>query len=130
VGSHPSPNDHIDPTGFPAFEAEYRDHFVQNYRFSGKQAMHLRKMVGAARTSGLTVSFAQFPNYWLEDINPQAEHIFQTGINAFAADLGVPMFDFSTELRTDQSLWADPLHLNAQGAMAFAPILARSLGEI
>jgi lysophospholipase L1-like esterase len=63
----------------------------------------------------------------MEDVNPQANTIFQAGISALAADLAVPMFDFSTELRTDRSLWGDPLHLNAYGAKAFAPMLARSL---
>jgi hypothetical protein len=127
LGAHPAPSDQMDPAQIPAIEAEYRDHFVQNYRFSTVQAAHLREMVGTARSKGVTVTFAQFPNFRMEDVNPQANTIFQAGISALAADLAVPMFDFSTELRTDRSLWGDPLHLNAYGAKAFAPMLARSL---
>ena len=130
LGAHPSPSDRMEAARMPAVYAEYRDHFVRDYQFSPVQATHLRNMVAMARSSGVTVSLAQFPSYWLENVNPEADRSFQAGIRSLANDLSVPMFDFATALRGDPSLWGDPLHLNADGARVFAPMLARSVDQM
>lgn len=133
LGAHPSSTDQWAQTDEQirlGLEEQYQTEVMHDYSFSTDQANHLMTMVGMTRASGATVSFLQYPHYWLEDLAPQGEQIFQAHIRDLAADVGVPMFNFSTRLRSDESLWADPLHLNGRGATALAPMLADSVDEV
>jgi hypothetical protein len=128
--ANPSDGDHMSVYWRAAHEQMYRDDLLRNYSFTSEQSGHVRNMVAMARAKGAAVSFVQFPNYFLERVNPEADRIFQSRISSITGELGVPMFDYSTQLRNDPSLWGDPLHLNARGAVALAPMLADALKQV
>lgn len=79
---------------------------------------------------GITVIWVQTPEYLSgRTIDPE----YQETLSAMAVELGVPLLNFNTELKsslnTEPSNFCDWAHLNSKGADLFSEVLARELAR-
>ena len=111
-----------------AMEKEIRDAYqgahLNNYRVSQEELRHLSNVVARFRDAGIRVTFVNLPMYFIETINPAAYVLFNSAINEFSNDLGVPFLDLHEEMRSNRADWRDPSHLTRSGALKWTPHFA------
>ena len=120
--------DPCDTPGDYALVQMSRSRLSSAYTYAEAQAGYVREAVAIARTSGIRVMFVHYPFRRLHELGGDAsDFIRRTG--ALAAELSVPLADFSYRFEERDDAWRDPLHLNATGARALAPELAAAVAR-
>ena len=76
----------------------------------------------------MRVMFVHYPFRALQELGGDASD-FIRNTRALAAELNVPLADFSYRFQERDDAWMDPLHLNPAGARAFAPELAAGVAK-
>lgn len=127
LGRHPDPGDVMTAEDIRLGPMFYRQVFIDNYRFSDREAQALSELVDVARRGSAQVLLYQYPTYGLDSLDPAVASEFSVRIHQLSRELGTPMVDLREAVALPQPDWADPLHLNRAGATALAPAVAAAV---
>ncbi len=111
---------------FPQVNGRY-DGAYSPFTLYGQQTTALAALANFARANGSQIIFVNLPlsgNY-LDDYRLYYEGQFQQFLQAQSGALGFEVVDLLTQWRAQPGLFADPSHINQEGAAAIATQLAQ-----
>jgi hypothetical protein len=118
---------HMDPSVLESIHTQYRQIWSAKFKFSNEEAGFVQSGFKMAASAGIPLIFIVPPVYDLETLNPTAYAEFESRTSMIARSLNAPRIDLHDQVRDNYRGWADPAHLNGEGALELAPIIARSI---
>lgn len=118
---------HMDREIQESIHDQYRQIWANKFKFSTEEAGFVQRGFKIAASAKIPVIFLVPPIYDLETLNPSAYAEFDSRTSMIARSLNAPRIDLHAQVRDNSSAWADPAHLNGEGARELAPIVARSI---
>lgn len=113
---------------FPRVAGRY-DGDYQNFDLWGEQTVALKRLVAYTQAQEVPLVFVNLPltQDYLDETRSPAEQEFRSFMQFHARELNFGFVDFSTTPQLQNNAYfADPSHLNQQGAQSVAQSLARS----
>ena len=112
---------------FPQVNGRY-DGAYSPFQLYGAQTTALASLAGLAKAQNSQLIFVNLPlsGSYLDDYRLYYEGQFQQFLRAQSSALGFDVVDLLTQWRDNSALFADPSHINQEGAAAIAAQLAQN----
>ena len=97
---------------------------AKGYKVCEPLTRYVEETVADIRAAGADVVFLEYPYPEQQRVDPSASGAFQDRVQVLKSELGVDVFDFTSEAVSGTDAWLDSAHLTRAGARQFAARLA------